>query len=401
MKNADKTNMNELVQLVAEKTGLSRNVADGFLKKLFAVIEDGLRADGAVKINNFGTFRLQWNEPRKSVDVNTGEEILIEGYNKVVFLPENFLKEKVNEPFAYLETVVLDGDKLPEQQKTEDIPLQKLDMQAEEIKDILADIQELDAGREPEVEVPASEHVLEAGGTTEGIPEPVAQDEPVHVASGNVESIEDKQPEFVAVHAPVTEKGGTDIAEESNRQEKTQQTENIMDNDLKENGSVQSQPAEKPATKKPVKSNQGWKVASWVIIGVVCVLVILYFALQHKIEQWADNYLNKQQETEIVVEPEVAPAPVSIFDQPRIYTEFITTERLTPGSRLAWLSTKYYGSPYFWVYIYEANKDYILNPNHVLIGTPVKVPKLDPALIDTNNPECLEYARKLHGQYVK
>ena len=162
MKNADKTNMNELVQLVAEKTGLSRNVADGFLKKLFAVIEDGLRADGAVKINNFGTFRLQWNEPRKSVDVNTGEEILIEGYNKVVFLPENFLKEKVNEPFAYLETVVLDGDKLPEQQKTEDIPLQKLDMQAEEIKDILADIQELDAGREPEVEVPASEHVPEA-----------------------------------------------------------------------------------------------------------------------------------------------------------------------------------------------------------------------------------------------
>ena len=283
MKNADKTNMNELVQLVAEKTGLSRNVADGFLKKLFAVIEDGLRADGAVKINNFGTFRLQWNEPRKSVDVNTGEEILIEGYNKVVFLPENFLKEKVNEPFAYLETVVLDGDKLPEQQKTEDIPLQKLDMQAEEIKDILADIQELDAGREPEVEVPASEHVPDADETTEGIPEPVAQDEPVHVASGNVESIEDKQPESAVTVAPAQEKGGTDIAEESNRQEKTQQTENIMDNDLKENGSVQPQPAEKPATKKPVKSNQGWTVASWVIIGAECVLVIFYFALQHKI----------------------------------------------------------------------------------------------------------------------
>lgn len=388
MKNADKTNMNELVQLVAEKTGVNRNVADGFLKKLFAVIEDGLRADGAVKINNFGTFRLQWNEPRKSVDVNTGEEILIEGYNKVVFLPENFLKEKVNEPFAYLETVVLDGDKLPEQQKTEDIPLQKLDMQAEEIKDILADIQELDAGREPEVEVPASEHVPE--------------DEPVHVESDDMEPAEETQQESVVMDAPMQEKGGTDIAEENNQQEKTQQTEKIMDNDnLKENGSVQPQPAEKPATKKPVKSNKGWKVASWVIIGVVCVLVILYFALQHKIEQWADNYLNKQQETEIVVEPEVAPAPVSIFDQPRIYTEFITTERLTPGSRLAWLSTKYYGSPYFWVYIYEANKDYILNPNHVLIGTPVKVPKLDPALIDTNNPECLEYARKLHEQYVK
>ena len=74
MKNTDKTNMNELVQLVAEKTGLSRNVVDNFLKRLFAIVEDGLRKDGAVKINSFGTFRLQWNEPRKSVDVNTGEE---------------------------------------------------------------------------------------------------------------------------------------------------------------------------------------------------------------------------------------------------------------------------------------------------------------------------------------
>lgn len=400
MKNADKTGINELVQLVADKTGQSRSVADGFVKKLFAIVEDGLRVDGAVKINNFGTFRLQWNEPRKSVDVNTGEEILIEGYNKVVFLPENFLKEKVNEPFAYLETVILDGDKLPEQQKSEDIPLQKLDMQAEEIKDILADIQDLDAGRESTVIV--SEQPSSTDSAPEAVPEPLEQNEPAHVEPENAEPQEDRQPEAAVADVSGPEKDGTDIVENDNRQEETQQTGKNMDNDkLKENEAAQPRPAAEPAVKKPVKSSQGWKIVSWVIIGVVCVLVILYFALQKQIEKWADNYLNKQPETELVAEPEVAPEPVSIFEQPRVYTEFITTERLTPGSRLAWLSTKYYGSPYFWVYIYEANKDYILNPNHVLIGTPVKVPKLDPALIDTNNPKCLEYARKLHEQYVK
>lgn len=392
MKNTDKTNMNELVQLVAEKTGLSRNVVDNFLKRLFAIVEDGLRKDGAVKINSFGTFRLQWNEPRKSVDVNTGEEILIEGYNKVVFLPENFLKDKVNEPFAHLETVVLDSDKLPEQQKTEDIPLQKLDMQAEEIKDILADIQEMDAER--------SETKKNVHDTAQHMAET-----PTDTPATTVGKEPEEQP-TAGQHITQTENRKTEQNEtDTEKQEKTQpKTENMDNKNLKEKEAATSQPKQKtePAAKKPAKSNRSWKIVSWIIIGLLCILVILYFALQKQIEKWADNYLNKQQETEIVVEPAPEePEPVSIFDQPRVYTEFIKTERLTPGSRLAWLSTKYYGSPYFWVYIYEANKEYILDPNHVLIGTPIKVPKLDPALIDTNNPECLEYARKLHEQYVK
>ncbi len=389
MKKADKTSINELAQLMAEKTGQSQSVIDNFLKQLFDTIENGLQTDAVVKINNFGSFKLQWNAPRKSVDVNTGEDILIEGYNKVVFQPETFLKEKINEPFAHLETVILDEDRLPEQQKKEDIPLQKLDRQAEEIKDILADIQELDAGQQTEPNAPSTAETQEQDTPDTDTPN-----------TDNVSS--EQQPEII--HASDTETVDTDLY-------KTETTQTTYTNyDITKTNYMQTQPTiEELGVKKPAKSGRGWKIFGLIIIVIICLSVVLYFVFQKQIESWVENYLNKISQTEIVAEPEsepelapvVTPEPVSIFDRPRIYTEFITTERLTYGSRLAWLSTKYYGSPYFWVYIYEANKDYIPDPNHVQIGTPVKVPKLDPALIDADNPQCLEYARKLHEQYVK
>ena len=44
---------------------------------------------------------------RESVDVNTGERIVIEGREKISFTPDNYMRDLVNSPFSQFETVVL------------------------------------------------------------------------------------------------------------------------------------------------------------------------------------------------------------------------------------------------------------------------------------------------------
>ena len=55
----------------------------------------------------------------------------------------------------------------------------------------------------------------------------------------------------------------------------------------------------------------------------------------------------------------------------------------------------------YWVYIYEANRNIVKNPNAIKIGTKLRIPKLAPELIDATNPETIEYARYLHDVYVR
>jgi hypothetical protein len=90
-----------------------------------------------------------------------------------------------------------------------------------------------------------------------------------------------------------------------------------------------------------------------------------------------------------------------LFDNPRVFNDFFASERMKAGTRLTIISKRYYGSKDFWVYIYEANKERISNPDHIAIGTLIRIPKLDPRLIDVTNPRCLEKAKQLHDIYVK
>ena len=91
----------------------------------------------------------------------------------------------------------------------------------------------------------------------------------------------------------------------------------------------------------------------------------------------------------------------SIFDAPRNYTEFITSVTLSSGNTLVKLSQKYYGNKVFWVYIYEANREKIGDPNQILAGITVKIPKLNENLINSQDAACIEYAKELHNKYVK
>lgn len=91
---------------------------------------------------------------------------------------------------------------------------------------------------------------------------------------------------------------------------------------------------------------------------------------------------------------------VNIFDVPRKYNRFIAARTIEQGLQLSRLAQEYYGSPYFWVYIYEANRNTIANPNDIPIGTKINVPALDSRLINIQNPECIRYAKKMADVYL-
>ena len=99
-----------LTEELAEKRGISVSSADAFVRTFFDVIIDGLEKDGIVKIKGWGTFKLAAIKDRESVDVTTGERIVIKGYRKVTFLPETSLKDYINRPFSQFETTELSDD---------------------------------------------------------------------------------------------------------------------------------------------------------------------------------------------------------------------------------------------------------------------------------------------------
>ncbi len=414
----DKLTLASLRKALALQTGCTEEVAGTFLTHLFPAIVAGLKEDKQVRINGLGTFKLQWNEPRKSVNIRTGESIVIEGYNKVVFTPETSLKEQVNEPFAHLEAIVIDGsaaaDAAPQDTKPAIDPMQKFSEQAEEIKDLLAEL----GGFEEEA-APAVEETV----VTEAVVEIVTEEKPAEESV-----VEDVVEETVEEETVVTTE--TPAEETTEAIEEQPATETVVE--------TEETTAETPATEEHVftpkekRPFNAWLVALITIAIFAVLLVGAFFFLQHKIVSWADSLLEKTQTTEVVVdetteeiadveaiaeeaveeevtseeevvteetvvEEEVAaPVDETIYE----FTEFIGNEKLTQGSRLTWLSRKYYGAPDFWVYIYEANKEKIPNPNDIPVGTTIHIPQLPADWIDTHNEESMQRARALHNKIL-
>ena len=141
-----KNSLNVLGKKLAEKTGLSQQEAELFIKKMFDVVNEGLQDDKQVKVKWLGTFKVTSVKDRESVDVNTGERIVIDGRDKISFTPDSILKEIVNKPFAQFETVVVnDGVEFDEIDKKFEAEEQMIENpQTEESKEQLPEIQQGD-----------------------------------------------------------------------------------------------------------------------------------------------------------------------------------------------------------------------------------------------------------------
>lgn len=164
-----KFTLSTLAAKLAEKSGLSQTEAELFIRMMFDVLNQGLEADKQVKMRWLGTFKVTTVKDRESVDVNTGERIVIEGRDKISYTPDNILKEIVNKPFAQFETVVVnDGVDFDDIDK-------KFETPTEEPEEVPSEVQS-------EIEVPKEEIVIAEVKAPEK-DDPIAPELPKPVAS--------------------------------------------------------------------------------------------------------------------------------------------------------------------------------------------------------------------------
>ena len=163
----EKLNIQDLIDTLAERHGMSKKNADSFVKEFFQLIEESLEKDKYVKIRGLGTFKLIDVGSRESVNVNTGERFEIQGHTKVSFTPEPALKDIINRPFSHFETVVLNDATVLED------TLQENDSEDDEDTEIKTPEQEVEEKvalvEEATIEEPLVETVVE---------EPLVEPEP-------------------------------------------------------------------------------------------------------------------------------------------------------------------------------------------------------------------------------
>jgi nucleoid DNA-binding protein len=403
----------ELRKAVAQMAGTGEQVTGLFLDALIDAVIKGLEKDKQVKIKGIGTFALKPMAARKSVNIATGEDFVIAGYNKLTFSPEASLKENVEKRIETPKTEEVVKD------LTQD-PLKKLGEQATEIVDILADLGQ--APVMPSIEEPATEEPA--------VEEPVVE-EPV---------VEEPAVEEPAVEEPVAEEPATEepVVEEP-----------AVEEPVAEEPATEEPVAEEPVVEEP-KQTGSKKWIWWIVVIILLGLGGAGWYFKDLIKQHLPT-LPFDKQTEVVTteklpvnsattvadtlqidstanvsdtlvvdstvvksedttQPTVKPKKVvktkkEVAQQPqkeipRKYTKFIATERVNTASRLTWISKKYYGHKDLWVFIYEANRKTIKDPANIKTGQLLKIPKLTPEQRDLNNPETRKLVDELAKEYL-
>lgn len=176
MRMSNRSNIQELAKVLVEKDGLEQAAAENFMRWMFDIANEALQTDKQVKVRWLGTFKVLTVKDRESVDVNTGERILIEGRDKISFTPDNILKEIVNKPFAQFETVTVN----------EGVDFTEIDEKFAMIPEL--EVQNtLEAETEPET--PAKEPLPES--LVSQRPEPEPQSEPESVQETKEDAAEE------------------------------------------------------------------------------------------------------------------------------------------------------------------------------------------------------------------
>ena len=192
-----KLNIYDLCSVLTSKNGLDDKESHRFIKAIFDVIQEGLDEDKIVKVKGLGTFKIIEVDDRESINVNTGERVLIEGHSKLTFTPDSVMKEIVNKPFSQFETVILnEGVDFPEPAVEEPAVEDIIADEPAEDKEIIVEPQIDNKVAEQSVkEEPVAEKTVAEEPVAE---EPVAEDSVVeftddndNVQSGEENSVEE------------------------------------------------------------------------------------------------------------------------------------------------------------------------------------------------------------------
>lgn len=406
----NKLTLPDIAALLAVRTGRDKRSAEQFLRELISVVTDGLFTDKIVKIKGIGTFKIVPVEQRESVHVNTGERFIIPAHYKYSFLPDKELRDTVNAPFSFFETTEIGND------------VDFSDLEESNEADLTGEEDESVEEVIPEEEIPAGSRV--EGVLSEALKElqeePAFEPEPIEEAEKA--KAEETEASFPVVPVPLPEE--EEIPVPIVTEEELPLPEKEQEKPVEAPISV-TPPSEKPEPEsiypepgimgnfEPVYTPPFYKKDSFLavlillaFIGVSALLYIWYKnrsielvqvktippvavidSMKESSFQLPDTLVadisSGEEEPVIIETPPAEEQDLSILEkqpekkqpepakQPAQWVDKVT---IASGDRLTLISLKYYGHKFFWVYIYEANKDVIKDPNNIPIGTVLKVP---------------------------
>ena len=351
----------DIIKQLSEQTNLPQEQIEIFVEKLNSTIIEKLETDKSVNIEGLGELRLVWSNYHKNTKLREGEPT---EFYKLRFEAEEQIKELVNKEFGFLTPVDIT-------ETSEDIPLNALSKQAEEIKDILSEIQEVDSEAITNTESGTSSIVVKADSIV--IDSDISE-------SPKIDTIvtEHSEPTNTILSYPRTFEVDT--------------IEDYSSDDV------------------VIKDSRRWLWILLISIGVG-ILVGGFVFFNYKYD-FVDFDMLLGSKVDKTIDEEVVPDTIdstamkntdrdTLFFENRKYDEFIDTVKVTEGVTLVQLSLKYYGNKAFWVYIYEANKDILPSANYIALGTKIKIPSMPNIFIDPNDTFVMNNVKKLKNRYVK
>jgi nucleoid DNA-binding protein len=206
--------LKDIAKIVASQHGMKPAEAEKFLQQFVETVNEGINADKLVKIKGFGTFKMQTVKPRSSINVNTGERVVISGHDRITFLPDAAMKDAINRPFGHFETVeIADGSPLLDEAASEDDS-------EEEVKEEEVREEELEETKDEETPVQEEEPVVQEEEPVEEKVEPVEE---------KVEPIEEEEePVFVMAPKKPAKAAAEDIEEPESISERMQGNSNVF-----------------------------------------------------------------------------------------------------------------------------------------------------------------------------
>lgn len=432
----------ELVEQVAQCANTSKRMSELFLKELFATISQSLINGESVKVKGIGSFKLTEVSPRKSVNVNTGEEINIPGHKKLSFAPDKDLAQAVNQPFSHFETVILEDGVTDEQlaqidayeAETPQAPDAELPTAPEApAADTDTEVPPpfVPADTLPEPEFVAIEEATEA----EEAPAAEAEPEEAPAAEAEAEPEEATAIEAEAEEAPAAEAEADEapaVEEEPEVPVAAEEMESMVSDELSED-CLEQEKDKRRITRRSLF--EGF------IVGVITTLIVTLFSYRLYLMKCPDQADKPTQEETLAQAPtadsvatpaETTPAKV---DSAQLLAEQKAAEEAQKaeeakkkeeeakkkaeaekqqaekqqaapkgvnasqdtvriGTTLFKLSKKHYGSDKFWVYIYEENKAKYPNPNSIPVGAVLRIPALSKYGATAGDPASFNAAKK-------
>ena len=133
------TTIKDLAKILVSQHKLRTEDAEAFISQITEVINEGLINDRQVKIKGFGTFKLQTVKERSSINVNTGERVIIGEHDKVTFTPDSVMRDLVNKPFSQFDTVIINDETLIEEELNDSENMEEESSETVEAEDNLVE----------------------------------------------------------------------------------------------------------------------------------------------------------------------------------------------------------------------------------------------------------------------